>query len=319
MERLQVAAVAQTVMTELPSAFGEASLTDFLSIVEAFRTGAETLGEAFQEVLGLLDIIIGVTEFLKDFSASDLETDFAAFLASQDITLTAALAGMNEGLFDAIGSFDDSIDALQRVGLIAQSVREGELKLLIQLDAIQKGINANLDKLKADILGLTAAPKTTSGIISEALELKQAIKFAETPEELARLEREFTALIRSISPEDQALFQSDILALVDQFQTAINAAADAQRQTVIDNATATRQMVDDFLITVGEPLDFLVTSNDAAVDYLRIIADNTATDDSDEPEVDIGTQVSDAIIEGFGGANVNVTVVINDASGLSTE
>jgi hypothetical protein len=240
-------------------------------------------------------------------------------MALQDITLTDALAGLNAGLMDAVANFDGSIESLTEIGLIVASIREGELKLLAQIDAIQKGINANLDKLKADILGLTAAPKTTSGIISEAAELKRQIAFAKTPEELARLEREFTALIRSISPEDQKLFQVDILALIDSFQTAINVAAEAQRQAVIDNADAARQLVDDFIIRIGTPLEILADNAPKEVDYLRTIADNTAPSDETEPDKDIGEVVADAIIEGFEGANVNVTVNVTQSGGLVTE
>ena len=317
--RLEVAAKAQTLLIELPDVFGEASIADFLGIVEAFKTGTKTIGEAFNEVVSMLNVIVGVTDFLKDFSASDLGADFQALLDAQDLTLTAALAGMNAGLMDAIANFDGSVESLQEIGLIVTSIREGELKLLAQIQAVISGINANLDQLKADILGLTAAPKTTSGIFSEAAALKQSIAFAETPEELARLEQQFSALIRSITPEDQVRFQSDILLLVDQFQSAINTAAETQRQTVIDNAENARQMVDDFLLRIGEPLDILAANAPQEVDYLRQIAANTAPSD-DETTEDIGQQVADAIIEGFGDANLNVTININqDGGGLNTE
>ncbi|GAG29434.1 unnamed protein product, partial [marine sediment metagenome] len=41
--------------------------------------------------------------------------------------------------------------------------------------------------------------------------------------------------------------------------------------------------------------------------------------DTGEPKEDIGTQITNAIGEGFAGANVNVTVVIQDSAGLTTE
>ena len=78
-------------------------------------------------------------------------------------------------------------------------------------------------------------------------------------------------------------------------------------------------MVDDFLERVGGPLDILADSTTvgipAVVDHLKNIQDNT---DPAETE-DIGSLVSDAIISGFGSANVNVTVVVNGDTGLVTE
>jgi hypothetical protein len=112
-----------------------------------------------------------------------------------------------------------------------------------------------------------------------------------------------------------------ILALIDQFNTAADLRLAEQRQNVIDAADATRQMVDDFLDRVGDPLDILADSNTigvpAVVDHLANIETNT---DPDNVE-DIGDRIANAIVEGFGSADINVpvTVVINTGSGLVTE
>jgi hypothetical protein len=223
---------------------------------------------------------------------------------------------LNAGLMDAIENFDGSIESLTQIGLIVTSIREGELKLLSQIDAIQKGITVSLEKLKADILGLTEIPKTGEQIFTEAAALRGQIGAAETPEEIARLTQEFEALIRSISPEEQALNQGAILGLIESFQAAADLRLDEQRQNVIDAAEATRQMVDQFIERIGTPLETLAASNPTVVDHLAAIEKNTAPDDSD----DLGERVATAIVEGFSGAdfNVPVTVVIN-GGGLVNE
>jgi hypothetical protein len=189
--RLQIAVTAQNIMVEMPELFGDATLTDFLDIVEGFRIGAEDLTQTFQRVLTIFNQIVAVQTALKDFAGSDLAGDFQALLDLQNLTLTDALAGLNAGLMDAITNFDGSIESLTEIGLIVSSIREGELKLLSQIDDIQKGISSSLDKLKSDILGLTEIPKTGEQIFTEAVALRGQITLAETPEEIARLTQEY--------------------------------------------------------------------------------------------------------------------------------
>jgi hypothetical protein len=318
-QRVAISFATQALFAEDINIFGDATEAEFLAVVEAFQRGGEDIIDTFARVVNMLTIIAGLHQFLTDFAGSDLASDFQALVDIQNMSLAQALDAMNVGLFDAIASFDGSIESLQEIGLIVSSIREGELKLLAQIDSISKGIASNLDKLEADILGLTATPATGEEIFAEAIRLRDAIATAETPEEVARLTREFDAVIRSISPEEQILNQGPILALIESFRVDAEARLAEQRQTVIDNAAATRLMVDDFIERVGTPLDILAASNPEAVDYLRVISENTAPPEEGEEKEDIGTEITNAITSGFAGANVNVTVVIQDGNSLSTQ
>ena len=77
-----------------------------------------------------------------------------AVLDAANLSLSDALTGMTAALMDAIRDFDGSPEQLQNIGLMVSAVREGEIKLLSQIDAIQKGIQANLETLRAEMLGL---------------------------------------------------------------------------------------------------------------------------------------------------------------------
>lgn len=272
MMRLQVGVGVENIMKARPDLFAGRSVADFLAVVAAFQNGVETMGDAFNEVVALLDIVVGVTDSLKAFAGSDLQGDFNALLAAQDITIGQALAGVNSLLMDAVANFDGSIESLQNIGVLVSTVREGEIKYLSQLNQLQKGLNTTLDQLRADILGLTATPKNGAELFNEARGLVAQVLSASTPEEIAALTQQFNSLIRSISPEDQIAMQGQIVQLIGSFQSAANDMINQFRTDALDNAAAMRDLVDVFVTDIGDPLAIIAATNERAATALEILA-----------------------------------------------
>jgi hypothetical protein len=327
MDRLQVAVAAQDILDAAPDLFSGRSLTEFLTVVDAFSESMGGITEGFNEVVRLVNIVGSVLTSLKDFVASDLSLDYAALL-SGDVSLTEALAGMNAGLMDAVENFDGSIESLQAIGQMAMVIREGELKLLAQIDGVMQGLNASLDKLKADISALGQPAATGEQIFNRAARLIKTVGAARTPEEIAQIGQEFDALIRSMDPADQLRNQLELLRMIDAFRLAANDNLAAQRQEVFDNAEKTRTMLDGFLTRIGDTLDIIAGSNQEATDWLALIAggevapmDEPIVEESREAwekDVDVwGRKIENGIKRGFSG--VNVQVIVQGQGGLVNE
>ena len=317
MDRLQVSFAAQDILDAAPDLFSGRTLTEFLSVVSGFAEGMGSITDGFNEVVRLVNIVGSVLTSLKDFAGSDLTADYNALLAG-DVSLTEALAGMNAGLMDAVANFDGSIESLQQIGAIAMTIREGELKLLAQIDGVMQGLNASLDKLKADILAVGQPAATGEEIFNSAAALINTVAAARTPEEVAQIGQQFEALIRSLSEADQLSNQSELARMIEVFRGAANDTLAAQRQEVLDNAEQTRNMLDGFLTRIGDTLDIIAGSNQAAADSLAIIAgENTgfnegsgAVDDAlfekGEGRKERDRGIEKAIRQGFKGVNMNV-------------
>ena len=240
-------------------------------------------------------------------------------------------------LMYAIVNFDGSIEALQQIGLIVSSVREGELKLLAQIDAIQKGITVSLERLKNEILGIGKEQLTGEQLFNQAQALISALSSAASPGEVAALAQQFESIIRQIAPIDQAAMQGELVTLIETFQAAADATLDLQRQAVIDNAQAMRELVDVFINDIGDPLAIIAASNARAAEALEAIATGTNTTDAirehniiTEDILDqgmdniataigtIGPIVGDAVMRAVRGVNVIVNVTV-EADDLVTE
>lgn len=334
-----VATTAQKVFEELPELFGDAAFTDFLAVIQAFSAEAGGLEKAFDRVLGLLDQVGSAIDALGDFAVSDLSGDYAAIVEAQNRSAGESLSLLNQELTNAILNFDGSADSLTEIGNIMVAVREGEIRYLTQLDALQKGLNANLDALKADIIGLTAPDLDATQILGQARGLISEVQFSTSAEDVADIGQQFNALIRSLGEEDQVFNQGMILALINDFQRAANSVIDQFRTDAVDNADSMRDLVDVFLNDIGDPLSIIAATNERAAQALELLAgtqiqpealnvtplDSEGYDfseqeiilsnglaDMNETVGEIGPAVANAILQGLG----NVQIIINQDSAL---
>lgn len=307
-QRFGVALATDKLLRENPDIFSGRTTAQVLELVAAFRTGAETMSQAFDEFLQVVNRVVNVRKALQDFAGSDPLSGGII-----DVSLTEALAKVNQGLLDAITNFDGSIESLEEIGLLSTVVREGELKLLAQIDAIQKGLNANLDKLKADILGISAPDQTGEQLFNQAQRLISQITNASSVEDISGLEQQFNAIIRSIAPEDQAFMQNELVGIIELFRARANEVLNLRRQDTLDNAATVRDVVDQFIAQVGDPLAIIAASlegqnlPEVMDDGLSEINATVAT---------IGPQVAAALAQGL--STLTIQVNVQDA-GLVTQ
>jgi hypothetical protein len=316
-DRFGVALSVERLFAENPEVFADKAVGDFLDIVESFQSGTETMGEALNEVVTLLNRVIAAKASLEDFANSDLSADFDALVATAP-SLSDALATMNEALADAIFNFDGSIESLEEIGLLSMAVREGELALLSEIDAIQKGINANLQDLKNEILGIEEVPMSIEDAFFAASGLVFDIREASSAAEIAALESEFSALLGQFAAEDLAAFLGPngmtFVDIIDLFSSAANEELEALKDAAIDSSESMRQLVEDFNEQLADPIEFIADYNERTAEAVETIADNTSMENQQEFE----QAIEDAIIRGFGQASVNVSVNI-DARSLVNE
>ncbi|MDB4312010.1 hypothetical protein N9937_01140 [bacterium] len=335
-ERLQVGVGAENLIASQPELFGDVGLDGFLTVVEAFKNGNETIVEAYNEVLLLLNIIGTAYKSLEAFRDSNLGDDFADVLFGMNATLQEALSGMVSGLDDAMRNFDGSPEELQRIAAIVSSVREGEIKLLVQIDSIQQGISSNLAKLKSDLLGISKGPQTGEQLFNKAAGLIGSLGSASTAQEVADIARQFEATVRQMSPEDQARNAGELVRMVEDFDTTQKAVLEGMKQAVLDSGAETRAMVEGFIERVGTPLDLLVGSNQEVAEALgdggafeQMTIDNGTHQGNVEGILEVGVGdiaaevnnigpvVASALQNALRGTDINVQVVVN--GGLVTQ
>jgi hypothetical protein len=307
-ERFGVGLATDKLMRENPEIFSGRATGEVLALVAAFQTGSETMSEAFDEFLSVVNRVVNVRGALQAFADSDPLSG----LGNVDMTLTQALAEVNEGLFDAIANFDGSIESLERIGLLSMAVREGELKLLAEIDAIQKGINSNLDKLKADILGINAPDATGEQLFNQAQNLIGQITDNSTAQDIAGIQQQFDSIIRSIAPEDQSFMQNELLAIVELFRARANEVLNTRRQETLDNAANMRELIDGFITRVGDPLDIIAASLEGQ--NLPEVMDE-GLNAINQSVASIGPQVANAIAQGMS----NITIQVSVDPGLVTQ
>ena len=297
-ERLAVGLAVDEILAENQELFDGRTAKDFLDVVDAFATGTKTIGEAFTEVLGLLDLVIQSTAVLENYAGTSALQQFNDILQQDALSLAEAVAGMQGILGEAIANFDGSPEQLNQIALLAITAREGEIKLLQQIDAIQKGLNSTLDQLRNDILGITNE-KSGEQLFAEAQALLGQIASASTAEEIAALTAEFDKLIRQISPEDTAAMSDQIVGLIDQFQADANARVEEFKAAAIANAESTQAMVDDFISNIGDPLSIVADKlGDPTIPQMQaeIISDGVSVTLEDGMN-----QLDDTMAEGLAG------------------
>ena len=276
MSRLQIGVKAENLFKDQPDLFGEHSLGQFLAVIDAMKGPAQDATEAFNAMLQTFVAIVSTIAVLKDFGASDLSTDYATMVRLQTESVVETLSRMTSGLDDAMRDFDGSPEQLIAIGQLAMSVRQQELIALATIDAVAKGLNVNLDRLREDVVRNIEGPRSAADILFDARALIADVAAATTPEEIAQIGADFEALIRQLTPEDQIAFRTSTLAIIDEFKAQSNIALDAARQAVIDSGQAIRDMVDGFAALL-DPLTILVNDNTRAADALVAIADYTST------------------------------------------
>lgn len=275
--RFGIALSAEKFFNEAPELFGGKSLSEFFAIVEDINGELGNLGQTFQEVAEQLLRIGGLVKFLEDFSASDVEAEFNAILDAQNRTVGEALANVNQQLLTAADNFDGSVEGLEEIAGLVATVREGEIRYLSQLNSLQEGLNANLDKLEAEVKGVTAAPVSVDELLSQLNAIAVQAQSAGSAEELAFLEQQFLSVARSISPEDTIANQATILALIGSFREAANTRIEEFRSAAIENAENVRAKIDELMTRIGSPLDILVASNERIAQGVEALAGTEST------------------------------------------
>ena len=356
--RLQVAVGAGNIFDELGDALKGRSYDEFLAVIDAFADHTTDITTAFKQVLVLLDQIMFATESLSSFSSSDLSTDFDKIVMLRDETPLDKLTRQSSELFDAIANFAGTPDELFAIAGLVRDIRQGEIAYLMQIESIQKGLTASLQRLRESVISIIEGPKTSDQILSEAEALIAAIGSAGTAEEISALGVKFDQLIRSLSPEDVAANGDFILALIDKFDAASAASLELFKQQALEAAQSTRDLIDG-LVDIVDPLSMIASTNERAALALEAIANGGTVSVDDDAAYDqaiiiasgvtealefglnateralrdgtgemamaiergMGGAASDirnAIISGFGSASVHVTVNIDPAS-LTTE
>lgn len=293
--RLGIGLSAQKLFEEAPQLFGDRTLTEFLAVLEAVNGEFGDLAETLQTLAQQLLEVGGLIAFLDDFATSDLAGDFDAIIAAQNRSIKDALGNVTNQLFDALADFDGSTEGLQQIAGLVATVREGEIQYLTELNQLQKGLNASLDELRADILGLTAPPQTGQDLIEQAGNLLREIGDATSGAEIAALQQQFNAIIRSIDTEDATFRQIDILNLIDRFQSAANDAIEGFRADALANADSTRDAIAGFVDRVGDPLDIIAATNERAAAALEAIAGTSEVEPFGAVEQISGTPIDGAI------------------------
>lgn len=344
--RLQVGVGAERLFTAQPDIFGEHTVNEFLAVVEAFKTGTESITDAFAEVVQILDGVVSAKKALQDFSASDLGSDFAELLRLQSESVLETLSRLTSDFADALNAFDGSPQQLTEIGNLALSIRQQELTALSLIDSVAKGLNANLDRLLADTKATIQGPRAAEAILFDARALIAAVAQASTPEQIAKIGADFEALIRSLSPEDTKRFGTSTLAIIEAFKAASNTALEQAKQAVIDSGAAIREMAGNFAAMI-DPLALIASTNERAAlalealaggdavqgavansetiaetfreglaDQSQVLADGTAQMSSALASgvSSMAVQLANAIRTGFAGANVQVNVVVQDPS-----
>lgn len=344
--RLQIGVGVEKLFADQPDLFSGRTVAQFLAVVDAFRDGTEDITQTFQRLVAILDIVVAATGALKEFSSSSLKADYEALVRLQNETPTTALSRMASELSDAIFLFSGAPEDLLRIAELTQSVRQGEIQLLTQIDAIAKGLNSTLDKLRADVLGQVNGPKSSRDLFIDAAALVDQIKVAQTPEDIAALTAQFDALIRQFSPEETARIGNELVSLIDQFQSAANSQLEIARANALESAESIRQLVDVFANDIADPLALIAQSNEKVAEALGLIAGTTPSEGEALPSdydisfdeslqmqsqilsegtqqmtdalsngvEDMSVRLAQAIQTGFSRANVNVRVVVDSSS-----
>jgi len=341
--RLQVGVGAEKLFADNGDLFGSHTVAEFLAVVEAFKDGTESITDAFNEVLQLLDAISTVKSSLKDFGSSNLGADFAKLMQLQSESVVDTLTRLTSSLADAITNFDGSPEQLVEIGNLALSVRQQELTALSLIDSVAKGLNASLERLRSDVNATINGPRAAEDVLFDARALIGTVSQAQTPEDIARIGQEFEALIRSLSPEDTKAFGTTINALIDSFQAVSAESASRIHQAILDSGADIRAMAAGFADLI-DPIQVIADSNEKAAIALESIASGQAvittqtvqqvqagdtvgqsdaiaqsvTDALSDGVDDMAIRLSNAIRTGFAGANVSVNVIVQD-SGLVTQ
>ena len=341
--RLAVAVKAQDLLSASPELFGGRSLSEFLAVVDAFADGITTITDAFNQIVAAITVIEAARSTLREFADSDVVGDYERLVRLQNETPIDTLARLGEEFFDAIAAFDGSPEQLIAIADRVQSIRQAEIAALQHIDAIQKGLSANLEKLRADVLDIIAGPKSEKDIFIEAAGLVDLVKTAQTPEEIAKLGAQFEGLIRQLTPETVARLGDDLVRLIDQFRAAAGQSFDRVRDLAVDTAASLRAMADAFLTSIPDALALIASTNDRAAAALEAIAPVSPADASITIEgalaeqnqilldgtnmmasalrsgaADMQRNIAAAIQSGFGNARVTVHVHVAD-SGLVTQ
>jgi len=300
-DRLATGLSAEKIMAEYANLFPNKSVTDFLSLVDSFRTGTMSMSQALEALLPLIEQIVTAQDVLRGYADTSALDQLAALAP---MTLAETVASIQAALGDAIANFDGSPDQLTYIANLAMSAREGEIRLLQQIDSIQKGVFANLDSLEAQIRGVVDGPKSTLELVREASALQRELFGATSAEEVADIERRFTALVRQFSPEQMEQEGAFLLKLIDNFRTVAADQFEIFRQNAEANAESTRELTDIFINDIGDPLDILASSNVSVSESMSSI---------DESISQLGPTIRDAIGAGFNNVRINVTVVSDEA------
>jgi len=329
--RLQIGVGAEKLFADQPDLFGSRTVKEFLTVVDAFKTGTESISDAFKRVVELLDTVIAVKTSLADFASSDLAGDFNLLLERQAESVVQTVTRMVSDLAGAMVSFDGSPEQLVQIGNLALSVRQQELTALALIDSVAKGLNANLDRLRKDTEATINGPRAAEDILFDARALIAAVSTATTPEGIAQIAQEFEALIRSLSPEDTKAFGTSTLAIIDAFQAASQASLDRAEQAVLESGEAIRKLAEGFGLLL-DPLEIVASTNERAAAALELLAGVTGTstvetegyeeqariisDGIDESLTsgvsNMAAQLANAIRTGFATANVSVNVVMRE-------
>ena len=278
LNRLQVAISAENLIGSSPELFGTNTLNDFLAVVESFQDGTESIIDAFNEVVELMAAVAFVTALLSDYGASNLIDDYAALVALRNESLADTVSRLGTELKDAIEGFDGSTDALFAIGDKVAEIRQMELDLLTQIDAIAESVANKLQDLREFVTGVIEGPKSAGEILAEASDLISAVSGATSAEEIDSITSDFDALIRSLSDEDIAAFGGDILSLIDLFDTKSATALETFRQKAIDDAAELRTAIGDLAIEIGDPLSFIAASNERIAAAVEAIATGSTLD-----------------------------------------
>lgn len=275
--RLQVGTAAEKLFAENAALFGNRTLPEFLAVIDAIADRTKTVTEAFQEVATALGLIDVAQKAIREFADSNFVADYERFVRLQNETPVDTFSRLSVELFDAVAAFDNTPEKLFAIADMFGTIEQAAITAVAHIDAAWKGLSANLDKLRADILDTIAGPKSERQIFEEAAGLVDLVKNAQTPEEITALGSQFESLLRQLSPETIARLGPDIVRLVDQFRSEADTSFARVRELAVNTAESLRQMADAFLTRIPDALTLLAATNERVAAALEALSGTAVT------------------------------------------
>lgn len=145
---------AQSIVDAAPELFEGHTWQEFIAVAQKAQAEGEELNQTFARIVTQMQLIAAATETLKNFSASDLATDYLALVEANNQTAYGAWQTSSVILDETLSKFDGSIAAVMELAQLSGQHYENELNALMALDDALSSINAtygqSIERMEAE-------------------------------------------------------------------------------------------------------------------------------------------------------------------------